>query len=166
MKIDTSLAIINQAMEIEHFGYKFYNNMRTFVRNRVGQKLISHLANMEVDHIKWLEEEYDRQLDSIEEFDESQTIDISIEGKSEIFVIEKLSEIFRGTDPQQALEYAIEVEKKSVAFYANNMNTTDDDKIRELFHRLADFERDHVELLTVNLESLKSGGPWVFKKEV
>lgn len=166
MKIDTSLAIIKQAMEIEQFGYEFYNNMRSFVRNRVGQKVVSHLANMEADHIKELEEEYASQLDRIEEFDESENINVAIEGKSEIFVVDKLPEIFHGTDPEQALEYAIEVEKKSMAFYANNMKITDDDRIRELFHRLADFERGHVELLTMNLQSLKSGGPWVFKKEV
>jgi rubrerythrin len=166
MGIDTSLAIIKQAIEIEQFGYDFYNNMRSFVHSRAGQKLISHLADMEVDHIRWLEEEYTRQLDSLEEFDDSVRIDVSIEGKSGIFVVDKLPEIFSGSDPEEALEYAIEVEKKSLAFYANNMQASDDPKIIDLFHRLADFEKEHIELLEKNLTSLRSGGPWIFETEV
>jgi rubrerythrin len=166
MGVDTSLAIIQQAIEIEQFGYNFYNNMRSFVHNRVGQKVISHLVNMEVDHIKWLEEEYDRQLDRLEVLDDTEHIDVSIEGKSEMFVVDRLPEVFRGSGPEEALEYAIEVEKKSMAYYANNMKITDDDNIRQLFHRLADFEKEHIELLDRNLQSLRSGGPWIFQTEV
>jgi rubrerythrin len=165
MKIDTTLAIIKQAIEIEQFGYDFYNEMRSYVRTRVGQKVVSHLANLEVDHIKWLEEEYDRQLDKIEEFDENHAIDISLTGKSEIFIVDGLSEVFRGSDIEQALEFAIEVEKKSVNFY-NNTGAVEDDRLRELFRKLADYEREHIELLKENLKSVKSGGPWIFKTKV
>lgn len=166
MGIDTSLAIIKQAIDIEQFGYEFYNNMRSFVRNRVGQKMISHLVNMEVDHIRWLEEEYDRQLDRLDEFDDTEQIDVSIEGKSEMFVVDELPGVFRDSDPEKALEYAIMVEKRSMAFYANNLKITDDDNIRQLFHRLADFEKEHIELLDINLQSLRSGGPWIFQRSL
>jgi rubrerythrin len=165
-RIDKTLAIIKQAIEIEQFGYDFYNNMRSFVRNRVGQKVISHLANLEVDHIKWLEEEYDRQLDSIDEFDENVTIDVSLEGKSEIFIVDKLTEAFESTDHEEALEFAIEVENKSMQFYIRNMDISEDDRIRELFQRLADFEREHIKLLQENQASIKSGGPWIFKSSL
>jgi rubrerythrin len=165
-RIDKTLAIIKQAIEIEQFGYDFYNNMRSFVRNRVGQKVISHLANLEVDHIKWLEEEYDRQLDSLDEFDENTTIDVSLEGKSEIFIVDKLTEVFESTDHEEALEFAIEVEHKSMQFYKHNMDISEDDRISELFGKLADFEREHITLLQENLASIKSGGPWVFKSSL
>lgn len=162
-RIDTTLAVIKQAIEIEQFGYEFYNSMRSFVQNRVGQKVISHLANLEVDHIKWLEEEYDRQLDSLDEFDESGNIDVSLEGKNEIFVVDKLTEIFKGTDHEEALEFAINVEHKSMDFYIKNLEITENDALKELFMKLAEFEREHIELLQTNLASVKSGGPWVFR---
>ena len=165
MKIDTTLAIIKQAIEIEQFGYDFYNNMRSFVRTRVGQKVVSHLANLEVDHIRWLEEEYDRQLDKLQEFDENHTIDLSLTGKNEIFIIDKLPEVFSGADPEQALEFAIEVEQKSVKFYSYR-ETIEDDRLKELFGKLADYEREHIELLKENLKSIQAGGPWVFKKSI
>ena len=56
-EVDRVLGTIQQAIEIERFGYEFYNHMRTFVKDKDGHKLISYIANLEVDHIKWLEED-------------------------------------------------------------------------------------------------------------
>lgn len=38
--------------------------------------------------------EYDRQPDSLDEFDESDNINTSLERKNEIFFVEKLTEVF------------------------------------------------------------------------
>lgn len=56
--IDRLLITIQEAIEIEKFGCTFYTNMRSFIKDKDGHKFISHLANLEVDHIKWLGDEY------------------------------------------------------------------------------------------------------------
>jgi rubrerythrin len=160
-EIDKVLGIVKQAIEIEKFGHDFYNSMRSFVEEREGQLLVSYLARLEVDHIKWLEEEYEKQLSKIEEFDEKATVNLSLLGKDEIFFAdERVSTIFKDFDPVKATSFAIDIEKKSVEFYNKNMDVSEDDRTRDLFKRLADFEKEHIIILTNNLRSLESEGKW------
>jgi rubrerythrin len=160
-EIEKILGTVKEAIEIERFGYDFYNNMREFVKDSNGQKLVSHLARLEVDHIKWLEEEYHRQLAKLDEIREESEAKISILGKEEIFLgQDKLPEIFMKFDPVKAIDFAIGIENRSVAFYEKNMDITEDDKTKDLFKRLADFERDHILILEENLKSLQKIGQW------
>lgn len=160
--VDKTLGAVLQAIEIEKFGYDFYYNMREFVPDVEGQRLVSYLGKLEVDHIKWLEEEYDRQLTKMQEFDEKPKVDLSLLGKEKIFFDQKdLPDLFSDFDPQKALDFAIQLERRSIEFYESNMDTSDDDKTRELFKRLADFERDHIVILNNNIKSLKEKGRWI-----
>lgn len=160
-EIDKVLGTVKQAIEIERFGYDFYYSMRSFVKDREGQKLISYLAKLEVDHIKWLEEEYERQLKKLDELKEEPTVDISLIGKEKIFLADdKLPEVFKNFDPVKAISFGIDIEKKSVEFYEKNMEICEDDRTRDLFKRLADFERDHIIILNNNLQSLQNKGLW------
>ncbi|NIM57755.1 MAG: hypothetical protein GTO16_02275 [Candidatus Aminicenantes bacterium] len=160
-EIDKVLGTIKQAIAIERFGYDFYYNMRDFIKDKNGQLLMSYLGRLEVDHIKWLEEEYHRQLSKLDELQEEKLVDISLIGKEEIFLGEdKLPDIFKDFDPLKAIKFAIGIENRSVEFYEKNMKITDDDKIRDLFNRLADFERDHITILKDNQKSLQEMGLW------
>ncbi|UCE73971.1 MAG: ferritin family protein [Methanomassiliicoccales archaeon] len=160
-EIDMVLGIVEQAIKIEKFGYEFYDSMRSFVKDSKGQRFISYLAKLEVDHIKWLEEEYERQLAKLQELHENREVDISLLAKQEIFLGDpKLPEVFKDFDPKSALNYGIEIEKRSVAFYEKNMDLGDDDNLRELFRKLADFEKDHITILKNNLKSLETKGSW------
>jgi rubrerythrin len=160
-EIEKVLGAVKEAIEIERFGYDFYNSMREFVKDGNGQKLVSHLAGLEVDHIRWLEEEYRRQLEKLDELREEPQAKISILGKGEIFLgQEKLPEIFTEFDPVKAINFAIGIEHRSVEFYEKSMDISEDDKTRDLFKRLADFERDHIIILEENLKSLQEIGQW------
>jgi rubrerythrin len=158
-QIDRVLGAIQQAMEIERFGYGFYNSMRPFVKDSKGQKFISHLANLELQHLHWLEEEYTRQLVNMDALDEAEPTNMSLVG-TEVFVGENMPDIFKKFDPVGAVEYAIQVEIKSVEFYERYQDISDDDRLNDLFKRLVDFEKDHITILESNLESLKSKGEW------
>ena len=159
--IDKLLVSIQEAIEIEKFGYTFYTNMRSFVKDKDGHKFISYLANLEVDHIKWLEDEYKKQLKKLETFDESKTIDISITGKDEIFIGDNMPDIFKEFDRIKALDFAIGIEKHSVEFYKKNMDITEDDDLKQLFKRLVDFESEHIEILTEAKKSLQTTNNWL-----
>jgi rubrerythrin len=159
---DKILQTVSQAIEIERFGYDFYYSMRDFVSDVDGQRLVSYLGKLEVDHIKWLEEEYDRQLAKIQEVSESPNVNLSLLAKGEIFLdSEKLPEIFKEFDPQKALTFAVQIEKRSIEFYENAKQTSEDDGSKALFQKLADFERDHIVLLNNNLKSLQETGKWL-----
>lgn len=163
--IDKVLGTVSQAIEIERFGYDFYISMREFVTDVDGQRLVSYLGKLEVDHIRWLEEEYDRQLIKMQEFDEIPKIDLALLAKGEIFLdSEKLPGIFKDFDPQHALSFAIQIEKRSIEFYERAKEVSEDDSSRNLFKRLADFERDHIILLNDNLKSLQENGKWIAPK--
>ena len=160
-EIEKVLGMVKEAIEIERFGYDFYNSMREFVKDGNGQKLVSYLAGLEVDHIVWLEEEYRRQLERLDEFREEPEAKISLLGKEEIFLgQDKLPEIFKEFDPVKAISYAIGIENRSIAFYEKSKDISEDDKTKDLFKRLADFERDHVVILEENLKSLQEIGQW------
>lgn len=158
--IEKKLGMIQQAIEIEKFGHDFYSSMRTHVKDKNGQKLLSFLARFEVDHIKWLEEEYERQLKKLDEFKE-ESINLSLVGKGEIFLTDEVPDMFTDFDPIRANNFAIDVEKRSVEFYEKNIDYADDDQVKDLFKRLADFEKDHIKVLEDNLLNLKSNGRWI-----
>lgn len=165
MAIDKTLAIIREAIEIEKYGHDFYNKLRMIVKDRRGQTMLSYLAKLETEHMIWLEDEYQRQLESLEEFDESKADGIQLPAIDEIFVVDALPYMYDGTDHVKAMEYAIQLEIRSVDFYTRAMEYSDEANVKDLFQRLADFEMDHIELLNRNIETLKKNGLWVEPEE-
>jgi rubrerythrin len=159
-QIDARLNMIREAMGIESYGYNFYHLLRSQVKDKSGQVVLAFLAGMEADHMVWLEKEYMRQLNSGDEIREGHVDSIRMSAIEKIFVTDKLPEMYRGTDMKIALEFAVQVEENSVKFYRNAMNLADDDALKSLFNKLADFEEDHVKLLKLNIAKLKEKGIW------
>jgi rubrerythrin len=158
--IDKILGTVQEAIEIEKFGYDFYSNMRTFVKDKDGHKLISRLASLEVDHIKWLEEEYKRQIDKLDTFDSQAAEKISITAKDEIFFKKNLPALFSDFDRVKAVKFAIDIEKRSMEFYQKNLELAEDDVLKDLFKRLADFEQKHINVLNETINSLETKQTW------
>lgn len=161
MAIDKTLAIIREAIEIERFGHDFYNKIRMIVKDKRGQTVLTYLAKLEIDHMLWLEQEYSRQLESLDEFDEDSAEGILLPAIDEIFVVDALPYMFDGTDHVKALEYAIQLEERSVEFYTKAMEYSEEQRTKDLFMKLADFEKDHIEILNKNIENLKKNELWV-----
>jgi len=159
-QIDRTLKIIREAVEIERYGYDFYDTLRSQIGDKGGQVVIAYLAGLEVEHMIWLENEYMKQLKSLDILDEGHVDSIAIAAKEEFFIVDKLPEMYRGTDVAQALDFAIEVEERSVMFYRKAIDMFDDPNLKALFTKLADFERDHIKLLKCNIDSLKKNGNW------
>lgn len=158
---DKVLGLIHQAIEVEKFGYQFYTSMKPFVKDMNGQKMLNHLARLEIEHMKWLEEEYRHQLGQMEEFEEGPETNVSLVAEESIFLVDdRIPDIFSNLDHIGALKYAIEIEKRSIRFYKENMEQSTDDRLKELFEKLADFEEDHLKLLEENVAHLKEAGEW------
>jgi rubrerythrin len=158
---DARLRMLREAISIESYGYDFYNLMRAQVKDKSAQVVLSFLASMEADHMMWLEKEYMRQLRSTGASAGGHAHGIKMSALEEIFVTDRLPELYTGSDMKIALEFALEVELRSMKFYTDAMNLADDDELKLLFRKLADFEMDHAKLLKLNIENLKRKGIWV-----
>jgi rubrerythrin len=158
---DKVLGLIHQAIEIEKFGYHFYTSMKPFVKDRNGQKMLSHLAKLEIEHMTWLEHEYRHQLEQMEEFEEVPEVNVSLVAEENIFLVDdRIPDVFSTLDHIGALKYAIDIEKRSIRFYRENLELSTDDRLKELFGKLADFEEDHLRILEENMTHLKDAGEW------
>jgi rubrerythrin len=160
VEINKILGTIQEAIEIEKFGYDFYSNMRLFVKDPDGHRLISNIAKLEIDHIKWLEEEYNRQYPKMYASENSDQIGISIEGKSEIFFKDKNIDVFQNFEAKAAVKFAINIEKRSMEFYKQNIDLTNDQDLKILFNKLAEFEKEHISVLSETLKSLETENKW------
>ena len=63
-------------------------------------------------------------------------------------------------DEIEALEAAIEVEKRSARLYEEVAAAADDHELRSIMERLARWERGHQRILEDNLHYLRRGGSW------
>lgn len=161
VRIEKTLGVLQQAIEIEKFGYKLYTTLRRNSWGNEARKLLSRLSKFEAGHIKWLENEYERRLNRLEVTSEEDPVRISVPAKAEIFLDdERLAEIIENPDPVEFVEFALDVEKRSVEFYEKNMRGSDDEGTAELLARLVEFEKDHVEILRINMERLEAGESW------
>ncbi len=158
--LDRNLKVIREAIEIERYGYDFYDALRGQVKDPTGQVVLAFLAGLEVDHMMSLEKEYMKVLKSFGNSRVGHADSIHLAAKEKIFLVDKLPEMYSGTDMTTALEFAVQVEMRSVKFYTDAMNSMDDQELKETFRRLADFEMDHVKLLKLNIMNLKERGIW------
>ncbi|MCF7890356.1 ferritin family protein [Candidatus Bipolaricaulota bacterium] len=78
--------------------------------------------------------------------------EISLPERSEI---EVLSEIPRNATPSETIEQAMKTERESEDFYSNLIEEFDDREIRRLLGFLAANEREHYEILKVELNKLE-----------
>jgi len=165
-KLEKTLKVIMQAIEIEKYGYDFYTSMRMMVKDPEGVMILSKLAMMELDHAQWLEDAYLDQLHVVDEFDETLEMDLLLEAKEKIFLDDPRVKVFRAFDAVQALDFAIDVEKKSVAFYRDNQEIFEDTRLKELFSKLVDFEAEHIGYLTKLKDSVDAHNSWKMEDPV
>lgn len=160
-KMDKNLGTLLEAIELEKFGYDYYSKIRTKLDDLTGQKLITYLAKMEVIHIKNLEEEYIRHLKSIDELEKDMIPRFSLIDIENIFQNdEEFIDVLNNYDPIKVTMLAIKIEKRSKKFYEKKLSVSNDDYIKVLFQKLADYENDHIMLLEKNLERLQTKHEW------
>ena len=122
--------VLKSAIELERYGHEYYKEIKRLVDDEKGKALLTFLANAELEHKEMIENEL-RQRDNAE----SAEIECMRKGKEEMF-------------PR-----FIEIE-----FYMNNKENIDDEEIKKLFEKLANFEREHLRILEDNLHSLINKG--------
>jgi len=153
--------ILKKAMDFELKGAKFYLETARKVKDISGKNILIRLALDELDHYDILSLE----LDEIQKDKKWKKVEIKesvvekimpklpkrMEGQKENY---ELSEI-------DALEIALEQEKKSMEYYKENAERIDDLNAKEIFRRLAQMEEAHYTLIQTEIDNIRGYGFWM-----
>ena len=145
-------------LAVERRGYSFYMNASKRTRDPSGKKMFRDLAEEESEHMNKLQQEY-RKL--IQEHGwlrrEPARLPASRKIADEIFPERELLsvDVQDGTTHLEALELAIDLERKSHRFFNDFAKQLDDPHGQKIFREFADEERLHLEGLQNEHRKLK-----------
>ena len=131
------------------------------VDNLDAKELLKYLINAEEKHQYFLENEFNKQKDIGDAALRALPLDnLDEDGRLAIFS-EPLDEV----DPAQvgveeALNYGINVEEKSIKFYNSALDIINDIELKKTIQDLVKFEHEHLDLLRQNLDEFRSSGNW------
>ena len=160
---NAALTALNQAIELEVKGQRFYLEAAECVTNPKGAEMFRSLADDEVIHERILR----RQLDALTRGEGW----VLPEGVAEVTAnlaalvfpqSEKVcGEALRPDESDlDALLFGLQIENESFNLYRDLAQTTDDPNGKRMYEYLADVERGHFERLMLNYEHLSTVGSW------
>jgi rubrerythrin len=160
---NAALAALNQAIELEIEGQRFYLEAAECTSNPKGAEMFRSLADDEVIHERILR----RQLDALNKGEGW----VSPEGVAEVTAdltalifpeSEKVCEEALRPDESDldALLFALQIENKSFNLYREMAEKTKDPNGKRMYEYLANAERGHFEQLMLNYEHLSTTGNW------
>lgn len=143
------LDAIMRAMEIEKETFDFYTKAEHKTFNAEGKRIFRWLAKTEEQHYLKLTELYE----SLHEggrwvFYGGSTIALDPVAPGE-------KEVGFDTDDLQALEIAMEIEKKGIAYFDSLMEKTGDPDGKSMLKALRDEEAEHLRVVTEKYRALK-----------
>ncbi|WP_298437565.1 ferritin family protein [Geobacter sp.] len=143
------LDAIMRAMEIEKETFDFYTRAEHKTFNPEGKRIFRWLAKTEEQHYLKLTELYE----SLHEggrwvFYGGSTISLDPAAPGE-------KQVGFDTDDLQALEIAMEIEKKGIAYFETLMEKTGDQDGRSMLKALRDEEEEHLRVVTGKYRALK-----------
>ncbi|MGB9823612.1 MAG: ferritin family protein [Candidatus Hydrothermia bacterium] len=157
---DKILVILDMALEIEKESIFRYLDVARKTKDTSGKNMFITLATEEVNHLLYISE--------IREMAKKETHLKSIQvPKSEVAGVlpdvlkrekkkhgkSELSEI-------DALEIALEHEKKAMEFYEKKSMEVSDQTLKDLFNKLYQMEKGHYELIMAQLDYIRGTGFW------
>jgi len=143
-----ALDAIRVAFEIELGGMAFYNRAAKETDDPHMKALFQKFAGMEKEHMATLSRRYHAQMPE-------PSADFKVERAAIYAGIAN-----RPDDPANLFRIAIAFEERAVKFFTERMEKTPAGSVeRQLYKELAAEEREHVALLTTELEQWKKGKP-------
>jgi aspartate ammonia-lyase len=144
-----ALDAIMQAMEIEKETFDYYTGMAQKTFHPGGKRIFKWLANTEEVHYLKLTELYNS-LNQGGQWVYYGGSTITLESGSPA----ENNTTFDTSD-REALEIAIEIEKKGIAFFLELINKTTDPAGREMLNTLLNEEKEHLRVITEKREAMK-----------
>jgi rubrerythrin len=158
---DSILGILKSAINIEKFGIRYYTALSLAVDSQDAKELMKYLINAEESHQRFLENVFNKQKDIGDDAKRPLPLDnLDEDGRLAIFS-EPLDEV----DPaevgvEEALNYGINVEEKSIKFYNSALKIINDIELKNTLQDLVKFEHEHLDLLKENLDEYRKSGTW------
>ncbi len=145
-------------LAVERRGYSFYINASRKTQDPEGKRMFEDLATEESGHLDKLQHEY-RILIAEDSWlrREPARLPVSRKIADQIFPERELLnvDVREETTHMEALEIAIDLERKSHRFFSNFAKQLDDPRGRKIFRDFADEERSHLESLRNEYKRLK-----------
>ena len=148
-------------LAVERRGYSFYINAAKKTQNPDGKRMFQNLAAEESDHLDKLQHEYRTLIEAHSWLRrEPARLPVNPRIADQIFPERELLnvDVRDQTTHLEALEIAIELERKSHRFFSDFGKQLDDPRGRKIFREIADEERSHLENLRNEHKKLKKKG--------
>ena len=168
---NAALTALNQAIELEIEGQRFYSKAAECTTNPKGAEMFRSLADDEVIHERILH----HQLDALTQGEGWVPVLSTVEGLPE-GVAEVTANLAALIFPQSenvceetlrpdesdldALLFALQIENESFNLYREMAGKTKDPNGKRMYEYLANAERGHFERLMLNYEHLSTTGSW------
>ena len=152
MEKDDILSVLSESLEMEKKGHKFYKEGAEKIKNSLGRKMLTRLAEDELIHIRRIKEIYDSLKSG--KMSEVAIEEKPIEKFDEIFgrmkeqmeeALEDLSEV--GVDDEEIINVALELESHAKFYYQKAADKAQDEKVKHFYELLAKEEQNHYDLL-------------------
>jgi rubrerythrin len=160
---NAALTALNQAIELEVKGQRFYLEAAECTANPEGAEMFRSLADDEVIHERILR----RQIDALTQGEgwvlPEGVAEVTTDLAALIFPqSEKVcGEALRPDESDlDALLFALQIENESFNLYREMAQTTEDPNGKHMYEYLASTERGHFERLMLNYEHLSTTGSW------
>jgi rubrerythrin len=153
---EETLRALKTAIEAELTGHEFYKNAARSTDDPNGKEAFGRMAAEEMKHFEYLRHQYRAVLEQGGyDFSKSLVREPHEHGVSPIF-----SEAIRGRIKDShfevsALTIGMKLEFDAVKFYESCAQKAEDERARQLYLELADWERGHYEAFEQELEALK-----------
>jgi len=154
----TAIEAIKMAIQMEKDGRAFYEEAAKKTENKLGKKMFETLAKDEIEHLNTFQKMFDKITGTGEWREIAQ--DSPKKGKVPIFEeeIQKKGDV--NPTELDALRTAMDNERKSIDFYNNVAEETEDPLGKKIFTKIREEEKYHYDLLQAQLDYLTKSGFW------
>lgn len=159
-----ALQALRQAMRLEQDGYEFYIEAAERAADPLGKEMFLSLADDEELHLRIVRDQYEalsagKGWVSFSEALELKPVDLD----KPLFPLEGAA-LEKAIGPEasdtDALLFSMQVENENYELYRKAATETTDPAGKEMYQRLASYERVHFDVLMLNYEHLVSTGSW------
>ncbi len=150
---------IKMAIELEKDGYRFFKDAAAKTENSLGKKMFESLAADETNHL----ETFQRMFETIAGKETWGSIRDSISPAGKVPVFEDVSKKSpaKGTTSEiEALQLAMDVEKRAIEFFDKAAREADDPLAKEIFQKVREQEEYHYGLIEAQRDYVTKSGFW------
>jgi rubrerythrin len=159
-----ALQALLQAIRLEQDGYKFYAEVAERMADPRGREMFLSLADDEKLHLRIVRDQYEALNAGKGWVSFSEVLDLKpVDLDKPLFspggeAVEKA--IAPDASDADALLFALQKENESYELYRKAAAETADPAGKDMYQRLASYERVHFDILMLNYEHLVSTGSW------